>query len=205
MSDAASYSPAALALLLGGLIACFAGYRLFRIVLAIFGGILGAFVASAVFSSASATIVIAGVIVGGLVGAALLNAAYFLGVALVGAGLGAASAHLVFTASDQDPGVLMVVLLSIAGAAGAMVLQRYFLVVGTAFGGAWSIVIGALTLGGDRSALSAMTGGYVWAVFPPESATVAGWVCIGLAAAGILVQLVWTGGSRARVRRSAGK
>ena len=34
--------PAAIGLVLGGAVACFAGYRLFRIVLAIYGFILGA-------------------------------------------------------------------------------------------------------------------------------------------------------------------
>ena len=39
----ASYQlPAAIVLLVGGIVACFFGYRLFRIVLAIFGFILGA-------------------------------------------------------------------------------------------------------------------------------------------------------------------
>ena len=38
----ASYQlPAAIVLLVGGIVACFFGYRLFRIVLAIFGFILG--------------------------------------------------------------------------------------------------------------------------------------------------------------------
>jgi hypothetical protein len=38
--------PVAVLLLLGGLVACFAGYRLFRIVLGIYGFILGALLAS---------------------------------------------------------------------------------------------------------------------------------------------------------------
>ena len=38
--------PAALVLVAAGALACFAGYRLFRLVLAIFGFILGAMLAS---------------------------------------------------------------------------------------------------------------------------------------------------------------
>ena len=37
--------PAAIVLLIGGIVACFFGYRLFRIVLALFGFFLGAFAA----------------------------------------------------------------------------------------------------------------------------------------------------------------
>ena len=46
MLPATFQTPAAIVLLLGGLLACFAGYRVFRIVLAIYGFILGALVAS---------------------------------------------------------------------------------------------------------------------------------------------------------------
>ena len=46
----ASYQmPAAIVLLVGGVVACFFGYRLFRIVLALFGFILGALAASSIF------------------------------------------------------------------------------------------------------------------------------------------------------------
>ncbi|MBI4263501.1 MAG: hypothetical protein HY657_03915, partial [Acidobacteria bacterium] len=41
--------PAAVVLLAGGIVSCFFGYRLFRIVLAIFGFILGALAASSIF------------------------------------------------------------------------------------------------------------------------------------------------------------
>ena len=40
--------PAAIVLILGGAVACFAGYRLFRVVLALYGFILGAMLASSV-------------------------------------------------------------------------------------------------------------------------------------------------------------
>ena len=46
MLPATFQTPAAIMLLLGGLLACFAGYRVFRVVLAIYGFILGALLAS---------------------------------------------------------------------------------------------------------------------------------------------------------------
>ena len=75
---------------------------------------------------------LAAALVGGLVGAVVLTAAYFVGVALVGAGLGAAAANLRLAASGGEPGLVMVVLFSIVGAVASMYLQRYFIIVGTA-------------------------------------------------------------------------
>jgi hypothetical protein len=48
MLPASFQIPAAVILLGGGLLACFAGYRLFRVVLGIFGAIFGALIATTV-------------------------------------------------------------------------------------------------------------------------------------------------------------
>src|SRR5688500_16359807 len=105
--------PAAVVLLLGGIVSCFFGYRLFRIVLAIFGFILGALAASSVFGVSDTGPMLAAAIVGGVIGAVILTLAYFVGVVLVGAGLGAAAANLLFAATDRDPHFLVLVLLTI--------------------------------------------------------------------------------------------
>ena len=82
----ASYQlPAAIVLLLGGTVACFFGYRMFRLVLAIFGFIIGAFAASSIMAPSDTTGMLVSAVVGGLVGAGILIAAYFVGVALMGA------------------------------------------------------------------------------------------------------------------------
>ncbi len=46
MLPASFQVPAAVVLILGGLLSCFAGYRVFRVVLGIYGFILGALLAS---------------------------------------------------------------------------------------------------------------------------------------------------------------
>jgi hypothetical protein len=143
-------------------------------------------------------------VVGGLVGAFVLIAAYFVGVALVGAGLGAVIANLVFSAGDRDPSVFVVILFSVAGAVGATYLQRYFIIVGTAFGGAWTMIVGAMALVGDRAALRAATSGDVWVAYPLNPApgqrwVVAVWIVLSLIGAG--VQLGITGGENGRVVR----
>jgi hypothetical protein len=205
----ASYQlPAAAVLLVGGIVACFFGYRLFRIVLALFGFILGALAASSIFgASDTAPMLIAGA-VGGLIGAAILFTAYFVGVALVGAGLGAVVANVAFSASNRDPHFLVVVLCAIAGAAAAMYLQRYFIIVGTGFGGAWTILVGAMALLGDKRALAAAATGDVWVVYPLDPApgqrwVLYAWVLIGLV--GTAVQLGWTGGDKGRVGKRGKK
>jgi hypothetical protein len=196
--------PAAIVLLVGGIVACFFGYRLFRIVLAIFGFILGALAASSIFGmSDTGPMLIAGAI-GGLVGAGILIAAYFVGVALIGAGLGATAANLIFATGDRDPHFLAVVFLSIAGATAAMYLQRYFIIVGTGFGGAWTIIVGAMAALGDRAALAAAAAGDVWVAYPMNPAPGQRWVpfaWLALGAIGTGVQLGFTGGEKGRVVR----
>ena len=117
MLPGAYYLPVAVLLILGGFIACFLGYRLFKFVLAIFGFILGALAASSVFGVSDTTPMVIAAIVGGAAGALLLLAAYFVGVALVGAGLGALLANLVWTQIEGDPHPFVIVLFSVAGRA----------------------------------------------------------------------------------------
>jgi len=194
--------PAAGVLVAGGLLSCFLGYRLFKVVLAIFGFIIGGLAASSVFGESTATWMVVAALVGGLGGALLLLAAYFVGVALVGAALGVATVHLIWTQIQGDPHPAVVILAAIAGALAATWLQRYVIILGTAFGGAWTVVIGAAALMGHPAALKAAAEGDVWVAYPMNPAPGQGWVpwvFIGLGALGTLVQMKWTGGQRGRV------
>jgi hypothetical protein len=196
--------PAAIVLLVGGLVACFFGYRLFRIVLAFAGFVIGALLASSIFgvSDTWAMLIAAGI--GGLAGAGVMLAAYFVGVALTGAGLGAVAANLLFTATGQGPHYLVLVLMTVAGAAASMYLQRYFIIVGTAFGGAWTLIVGLMALLGNPSAISAAAAGNVWVAYPLSPAPGQRWVPVAWIVLGLIgttVQLGWTGGERGRVVR----
>ena len=136
--------PAAIALLLGGVLACFAGYRLFRIVLGIYGFILGAMIASSIVGVSNTTGMLVAAIVGGLIGSVVLVFAWFVGVSLVGAGIGVLIAHVAWTqVGSGDPPAIAIIAVAVAGAIGAMFVQKYVIVVGTAFGGAWTIVLAA--------------------------------------------------------------
>jgi hypothetical protein len=203
MLPAAYQMPAALTIVVSGALACFLGYRLFRFVLGLFGFLLGAFAVSSLLGTGSSWTLLAAAVAGGLVGAALMLTAYMVGVALVGAALGATVAHFVVPAMGHEPSVLMVVLFSIAGAIGASYLQRYFVIVGTAFGGSWTLLVGVMALAGDPKALAA-TARDVWVLYPLDPAPGRRWVSVawvGLGLAGMFVQLGWTGGDRGRIGR----
>lgn len=196
--------PAAIVLLLGGVVSCFFGYRLFRIVLAIFGFILGSLFASSLFGVSDTAPMIAAAAIGGLIGAVIMFLAYFVGVSLVGAALGALVANMAFSAGDRDPSVIVLIGLAVVGAAAAMYLQRYFLIVGTAFFGAWTTIVGAVAVFGDRDALATALSRDVWVVYPLNPAPGQRWVPLAWVALGLIgtaVQLGWTGGERGRVSR----
>ena len=158
--------PAALLLLLGGALSCFAGYRLFRLVLGIYGFILGAMLASSMMAASNTMGMILAAIVGGIAGALLLVFAYFVGIALVGAGLGALIVHVTWGyVRTGDPPPIAVIVMSIAGSIAAMLLQRYVIIVATAFGGAWTMIVGALAAAGDRGVARAASAD-VWILYP---------------------------------------
>ncbi|HTM03889.1 MAG TPA: DUF4203 domain-containing protein [Vicinamibacterales bacterium] len=208
MLPAAYQMPAAVGLLLAGVIACFFGYRLFRVVLALSGFFIGALLASSVFGASSTGPMLIAALVGGLIGAAIMFTAYFVGVAISGAVLGALIATLWFSTGNQGPHFLVIVIAAAIGAAAAMYLQRYFIIVATGFGGAWTIIVGAMALLGDKRALSAAATGDVWVVYPLNPAPGRGWVTyawVALGLIGITVQLGWTGGEKGRVGKRSRK
>ena len=159
--------PAAVVLVLSGVLACFAGYRLFRVVLAIYGFILGAAIASSVMGPGQQTAMIIGAVAGGLAGALLLNLAYFVGVALIGAAAGAFLMHAIWARfGTGDPHVGLVVAAAILGAVIATNLQRWVIIGATAFGGAWTLIVGVSALMGDRAAKVATATKDVWVFYP---------------------------------------
>lgn len=190
MLPSAYQVPAALVLTLGGGLACFFGYRLFRIVLSIYGGIAGALVASSIMGPADPLPLIAAAVAGGLAGALLLNLAYFVGVALIGAGAGALVLHVAWTRlAAGDPHLLVVIAAAVVGAIAATVLQRYVIVLATAFGGAWTLLIGVVTFMDARAGRAAAD---VWVLYPLSPGPGQEWVVwawLALGAVGALVQL----------------
>ena len=134
-------------------------------------------------------------------GLALLLVTSTLG-ALVGAGIGALLVNVIWTQVEGDPHPAVVILFSVAGAVVATWLQRYVIIIGTAFAGAWTLLIGGLAVMGDGGPLRAATSGNPWVVYPlspaPDLAWLP-WAWVALGAFGTLVQMRWTGGERGRV------
>jgi hypothetical protein len=197
---AAYQIPAAILLVIGGLAACFAGYRVFRVVLGIYGFIFGAFVATSAMGTSDTAWLIGGALIGGVVGALILIAAYFIGVALIGAAAAALAVNLVWSQlSGGEPPALAIIIAAIIGALASLSLQRYVIIIGTAFGGAWTLIVGGMALAGQRGAETAARAAVerpdVWVLYPMNPApgqtwVLAAWIVLGLI--GVFVQMRYT-------------
>lgn len=199
MLPSAYATPAAVIFLIGGAMACFAGYRLFRWVLGINGFIIGAMLATSAMSASSMWTLAIAALVGGVIGAVLMIAAYFVGVAIVGAGVGALAVHLGWSLAHAEPPFWVVMIAAILGALGALAITRYMIIVGTAFGGAWMLIIGAMALMGNPAAAKAATDGNAWIVYPLDPAPGVWWTWIAwfaLGVVGAVVQLFTKGKQR---------
>jgi hypothetical protein len=193
-------SSAAVVLVLGGFLACFAGYRLFRLVLGIYGFIAGAMLASSVMGSSNTVGMLLAALIGGLLGALILVFAYFVGIAIVGAGIGVFLLHAVWArVSAMDPPIAVVIGCALLGTIVAMILQRYVIVVGTAFGGAWTIIVGAAAVASDRVAPRGASAAEAWIFYPASPLNSPRWILlawVGLGLLGTAVQLGLTGRRR---------
>lgn len=200
--------PALVLLTLGGIIAWAAGYRLFRFVLTLFGFYIGALAGSALLGPSDRTMLIFAALGGGAVGALIMFFGYFVGVALVGAGSGAFAVHMIWSRLGSDPHAFVVILAAVAGAAAAMALQRYVIVIVTAFAGGWTALWGVMRLFDSAGAMARRP--QVWMVYPLDLSPggrwiVAAWAVLGLT--GVFIQLRFTARQRpilrARVKKTA--
>lgn len=182
-----------------GTLVCFAGYRLFLVLLPIWGFFvgfaLGAQTIQALFGDAflgTVTSWVVGFVVA-VIFAVLSYLFYFFAVIMIAAGLGYGLGTGIMT-TFMDMGVLP----WIVGIVGAVVLvavtimfnlQKYVIIAATALGGAL-IAIGTLMLGAEGMAMVDLTdepvramlnAGPLWAI-----------LFLGLAAAGIVIQLMST-------------
>jgi hypothetical protein len=192
MLPAAYATPAAAVVALGGLLACFAGFRLFRIVLGLYGGLIGAALMIARMDSPSLWMLVLAALVGGVIGAVLAIVAYFMAVGLVGAGLSAFALIVAWRFFGGDPPTVVLVVGCVLGALAALSIVRYVVVFGTALAGAWTFMVGALALMGDPQAMQATSAGDVWSVLPIHAPADRWWMTAGwavMALAGVVVQL----------------
>ena len=199
--------PASIVLLAGGAMACFAGYRLFRLVLGVYGFILGALLGSSMAGASGTWMVAAAAIGGGAAGALVLFAGYFVAVALIGAGIGALAVNLAWKPFGGDPHWAVILVVAAVGAIAAIKFQRYVIILATAFGGAWTMLVGAAALMAGPGAKAAASGSDVWIVYPGHVGpggvwTYVAWIAVALT--GTYVQL-HTAGSASKTRAKARK
>lgn len=200
MLPVAYATPAAVIMLVGGLLSCFAGYRLFRVVLGLYGFILGAAITTSVMGDLNTMALVVAAIVGGLVGALLIVAAYFVGVGLIGAGIASLVLHSGWHAARHvDPPTALLVVVAVLGALLALSVQRYGIVLGTALAGSWTTILGALQLAHRLpadAAPAASTASSVWVIYPIQPASNQWWfyaTWIALALVGAVVQMSTSG------------
>ena len=183
--------PAAIILLGGGLLACFFGYRLHRLLLGFYGLVGGLAIGSLFLGDLPTLFAILVVMASGVAGAAIAMMAYLAGVAVFGAGLGALALNFGWATRDGEPNAWLVLIACLVGALLSLAGRRYVLIVFTAFFGAWTVVVGALALVGNRAAVSALAGNVEY--LPPVSEMrsdlefMVAWV--GLTGLGVFVQV----------------
>jgi len=195
--------PVAIILLGGGLLTCFLGYRLLRTLLALYGFIGGVVVATMFVGQFEIWLAIVATIAGGLVGSVLAVMAYLVGVAVLGAGMGAVLLNVAWSYRGGEPNVWFVVIACLGGALLALAARRYVLIIATSFGGAWTALVEGLALAGNAAAVAAATGNVEQ--LPPVAdlrtnlGFVLGWC--GLGGLAVLVQLRDLGRRRLRNER----
>jgi hypothetical protein len=130
--------------ILFGVIQCFFGYRLFKVIIGIIGFILGAALAgtlSYTLAPEIIVVIIAGV-VGGLIGATTMLTFYYVGIFSIGAILGGILGSFVCSIMGLNPiPVVIILAVTITGIL-ALLTQKYMIIASTAFGGSWLAMTG---------------------------------------------------------------
>jgi hypothetical protein len=139
----------ALVMVVIGAVACFAGYRVFRVLLALQGFIAGVILGLALANSIPlapdqlTTVRLILGLGGGLIGAAVAWLLFIVAVFLSGAAFGVLIANAVATNTGDPSRLVLILVLALVGGIVALSFQKLFIVVSTAFGGALLAVSGA--------------------------------------------------------------
>jgi hypothetical protein len=126
-----------------GVISCFWGYRLFRVILGIIGFIMGGFLAGSFafgLSGGSVVVTVIASIVGAIVGGLLVSVVYYIGVFLLGALGGWMLGGIVAGMSGQATALVAGIVLAVLGGILALVFQRIIIIAATACVGSWNVI-----------------------------------------------------------------
>ncbi len=131
-----------------GVLFCFFGYRLFKVILAIVGFIFGFVLTAGILYKFTNLTLISGLvgIVGGLIFAVLAFYLYFIGIFILGAYLGI----VVWSVISSVTGIVLpfwvAIVLAVLLGVLALVFQKFMIIVTTAFIGAYLIVVTLVTV-----------------------------------------------------------
>jgi hypothetical protein len=135
--------------IVAGILICFWGYRMLKVTLGIMGAVVGASAGWALGLSwfpQSPGLALVCVVLGAMIGAVLCLWLFFLGIFLLGASAGTAVATTVFNGLGRQPDPLIVLIVAVVFGLLAIVLQKFMIVISTAFSGSYLLVAGILQL-----------------------------------------------------------
>ncbi len=175
-----------------GLVQCFLGYRIYLLVLAWTGFVIGLFVGFGVGMAISQGAVWAGLLgalIVGIVGASLAVALWYVGLFALGFVCGGGLVGLLVGSVFPDAAPVLAIIGGLIGGILAIAMMKVMIILMTAYGGAWSAVSGAAMCFGSTSVLR-------WLEDPGGAAgayAAVGAMTVVLGTAGAVVQFVWTG------------
>jgi hypothetical protein len=132
-----------------GVLACFWGYRIVKVILGIMGfagGFVGGWTAAGSLAPGHDVITLVSALLGGVIGGVLCVWLYFLGVFLLGASAGVVVAGAVFAGMGHEAQPIFLVVSAVAFGLLALALQKFMIIVSSAFSGSYLIAAGLLHL-----------------------------------------------------------
>jgi hypothetical protein len=133
-------------LILAGLLNCFFGYKLFKILLGVIGFIVGGYFTGRIVYSMTGNST-AAIVVGVIIGIIIALIAFFFytgGVFIIGASFGAFIALMFNFHVDSMIRVAIIIIFAVAGGVLAIVFQKFMVIISTSFGGGSCIANGLL-------------------------------------------------------------
>lgn len=174
--------------LLGGLVMCFRGRALFKMLLPMMGFIvfgLGTMALARPYAGGDWMILVAMGFVGGAIGAALMMAAYLYGLFMVGAAFGAHLAAMFAPRFGHDPGTV-ILLAGILGGLATIAAERLLVILATSIWGSMFAVTGYLMMMG-KVASNHLEDPHALVTLG-QHAQLVPWAWLLLAMAGIVIQ-----------------
>lgn len=172
-----------------GVLGCFFGYRILKVMLGVMGFIAGAaggWQAGLAFAPGNTGVAAIVALICGIIGAVLCIWLFFLGIFLLGASSGAIVANALFGTGTSQPQPLIILGFAIVFGIVAILIQKFMIILSTAFSGAYLIAAGVLHfMAGTKDPFS-LGGSFLGASGRTGYIGLACWIILGLV--GVSVQ-----------------